>query len=86
MCVKLSKNKASLRQCKNLKCKDNWEVVDPHGKLGGLLLFWGDNLTICKIEKSEFFIEVEVEWRDFEGKWWIIFVYLSPHDLKRGMK
>lgn len=31
--------------------------------------FGGDNLTVSKIEKKEFSIEVEVEERDFEGKW-----------------
>lgn len=54
--------------CRKLKCKENWEVVDPIGKKGGLLLFWGDNISVCRIEKREFSIEVEVEGKDFQGK------------------
>lgn len=46
-------------------------------------MFWRDNLTICKIENREFSIEFEVEGKDFEEKWWLIFVYLSPEDHKR---
>lgn len=69
--------------CKNLNCKNNWDIVDPHGKSSGLLLFWGDTFSICKIKNSEFCTEVEVEGRDFDGKLWIIFVYLSPEDIKR---
>lgn len=37
----------------------------------------------CKIKKREFSIKVAVEGKDFAGKWWLIFVYLSPDDLKR---
>lgn len=42
--------------------------MDSIGKTEGLFLLWGDNLSICRIEKSEFSIEVEVEGKDFEGK------------------
>lgn len=49
-------------------------------------MFWGDKVSICKIERSEFSIEVEVEGKDFEGKWWLIFVYLSPEENKRRMQ
>lgn len=31
-------------------------------------MFWGDNLTICKIKKRKFSIKVEVEGKDFAGK------------------
>lgn len=58
-------------------------MVDLIGRKGGLLLFWGDNFTICKIEKREFSIEVEVEGKDFAGKWWLIFMHLSPENHKR---
>lgn len=54
--------------CRNLKCKDNWTVVDPIRKAGGLFLFWGDHLSISRIVKSEFSIEVEVEGKTFDGK------------------
>lgn len=56
--------------------------MDFIGRTRGLFLFWDDNLTICKIEKSEFRIEVEVGRKDFEGRWWIIFVCLSPKNHK----
>lgn len=58
-------------------------MADPIGKTRELFLFWDDNLIICKIEKSEFSIEVEVEGKDFEGRWWVIFVYLSHENHKR---
>lgn len=66
--------------CGKLKCKENWGVVNLISKKGGLQLFWGDNISICKIEKREFSIEAEVERKDFQGKWWLIFVYLSLED------
>lgn len=69
--------------CRQLQCKNNWAVVDPIGKSGGLFLFWGDNITVLRLEKGDFSMEVEVEGNDFAGKWWIIFVYLSPDDHKR---
>lgn len=86
--MKLRKKSFVKTVCRNLKCKDNWENVDSNGKFGGLLLFWEDGLTIYKIEKSEFCIEVEVEveGRDFDRKWWLIFVYVSPEDHKRRMQ
>lgn len=64
--------------CWKLKCNDNWVVVEPKGKRGGLLLFWDAKVTVSKIVKSTFNIEVEVEGKDIKGKWWIIFFYLSP--------
>lgn len=60
-------------------------MVKPEGKRGGLLLFWDAKVQVSKIVKSTFSIEVEVEGKDIEGKWWIIFIYLSPEDhLRRG--
>lgn len=72
--------------CKRLKCNENWEVVNPVGRKGGLFLFWGDNITVCSIVKQDFSIEVEVEGKDFTGKWWLIFVYLSTDDQERRMQ
>lgn len=56
--------------CKNLKVKERWEVVDPVARKGGLLLFWGTNITVCQIVKSDFCMEVEIEGQDFVGRWW----------------
>lgn len=36
---------------RKMKCKKNWEVVEPVLKSGGLFLLWGDNLTVSKIKK-----------------------------------
>lgn len=45
-----------------------------------MLLFWGENVKICQLVKSEFCMEVEMEGKDFEGKYWVIFVYASTDD------
>lgn len=55
--------------CKRLMCKDRWDVVDPTGRKGVLLIFWGDNVKICQMIKSAFCIEVEVECDSFEGRY-----------------
>lgn len=61
-------------------------MVDPVGRKGGLFLFWGDNITVCSIVKQDFSIEVKVEGKDFAGRWWIIFIYLSTDDKERRMQ
>lgn len=44
------------------------------------MLFWSTNITVCQIVKSHFCMEVEIEGKDFDGKWWVILVYFSTAD------
>lgn len=73
------KNRFVNTVCRMLKCKDRWEVDDPIGKRGGLLIFWEVNVRICQIVKSDLCIKVECEGESFEGKCWIIFIYLYKY-------
>lgn len=72
--------------CKRLKCRDNWDVVDPVGKRGGMLIFWKDSVQISQIIKTDFCIEVEVAGDVFEGKCWVVFIYASVEDSKRRLQ
>lgn len=54
--------------------------MDPIGKKEELLFFWGENVQIYQLVKSEFYIEVEIEGEDFKGKCWIIFTDASTDD------
>lgn len=42
------KQKFIFTVCKRLKCRDSWDVVDPVGKRGGMLIF---GKTLCKFLK-----------------------------------
>lgn len=55
-------------------------MVDPIEKKGRLLVFWGDNVAVSQIVMNEFSMELNTERKDFEGKLWVIFVYLSTED------
>lgn len=55
-------------------------MVDTIGKKERLLVFWGDNVAVSQIVMNEFHMELEIEGKDFERKWWVIFVYLSTED------
>lgn len=68
---------------KRLKWKGRWDVVDPVGRSGGLLVVWGEKVSICRIIKSDFCIELEIECEGVEGRMWIIFIYASAIDQVR---
>lgn len=55
-------------------------MVNLIGKKGGLLVFWENNVAVSQIVMNEFSMELEIEGKDFQGKWWVIFVYLSTED------
>lgn len=63
--------------CRKLGVQNRWEVVNPSGKNGGLLVFWSDKVQVYHIIKSDFCMELEIEGDDFEGKCWIVFLYAS---------
>lgn len=46
----------------------------------GLLLFWGEEVIVGQIIKFDFCVEVEIEGKDSERKWWVIFLYASIKD------
>lgn len=50
------------------------------GKSGGLLVGWGERVTICQMIKPDFCIEVEIESEIFGGKCWVIFIYASTDE------
>lgn len=52
-------------------------MVDPSERIGGLLIFWGENVQVSQMIKSTFCIDVEMEGDGFEGKCWVIFIYAS---------
>lgn len=46
--------------CKSLKVIKE-EVVDPIGRKGGLLLFWGEEVIVSQIIKFDFCVEMKIE-------------------------
>lgn len=63
--------------CRELRVKDRWDVVNPCGRRGGLLVFWGNNIQVHQIIKTDFSFELEVEGAGSEGKSKVIFIYAS---------
>lgn len=51
---------------------------------GGLLLGWGENITIHNIQENAFCVEVEFEGAETNGKMRAIFVYVSTRDRTRS--
>lgn len=47
--------------CKKLHFGNKWEVRDPRGKKGGLLVAWRDTVRILRVWSSDFCIEIHVE-------------------------
>lgn len=44
--------------CKRLKFENIWEVRDPIGKKGGMLIAWKDSVHIKSFWSNDFCIEV----------------------------
>lgn len=54
--------------------------MDPIGRKWGLFLFWGEEVIVSQIIKFDFCVEAEIEGKDYERKWWVIFLYASIED------
>lgn len=60
--------------CKKLGWENRWHAIDPVGRIVGLLLGWGEELTIHKIQDSAFCVEVKFEVVETNGRMWTIFL------------
>lgn len=72
-----------MKLSKKTFCVDRWQVVDPIGRSGGLLLFWSQNIQIVQIITSSFCIDIEYQSLETEGRWWGVFVYNCVNDRER---
>lgn len=63
--------------CKRLKFGNRWEVRDPIGRKGGLLIVWKDNVNIKSFWSNDFCIEVPVESEDTKDSFRVVFVHAS---------
>lgn len=63
--------------CRELKLDNCWNVVEPVGKKGGLLVTWGEGIQIKRIIKMDFCIELQIESDGSEDSFWAIFVHAS---------
>lgn len=56
-----TKNKKSFVKllCKKLKGITSWEIVEPRGFSGGLLLGWSDKITVRQVISTDFYFEVQ---------------------------
>lgn len=70
--------------CKKLRWNDRWAVVDPIGKSGGLLLSWSEEVIVYQIRSSNFYIDVEFETLETNGRMWATFVYTSNKEKGRA--
>lgn len=41
------------------------------------MIFWGENVQVCQMTKSDFCIDVEIKGDGFEDKCWVVFIYAS---------
>lgn len=69
--------------CRNLSLGIRWDMVEPVGKRGGLLVAWSDRIQIQKIIKRDFCVEMLVEPERSEDIFWAIFVYASTENKDR---
>lgn len=69
--------------CRKLKLADRWQVIDPVGRSGVLLLFGSQNIQIVQIIISSFCIEVENQSSETKGRWWEVFVYNNVDDREK---
>lgn len=69
--------------CSQLGWEDRWFSVDPMGKSGGLLVGWGNGVTIYQIQHTSFSFEIEFEAAGSNGKMWAGFLYASIKDKER---
>lgn len=53
--------------------------MESRGRNGGILIFWGENVLVHQIIKSEFCIDTEIEGDGFEERVWVIFIYASTN-------
>lgn len=61
--------------CKKLHFGNNWEIRDPRGKKGGLLIAWKDTVRILEVRSNDFCIKVHVESEDSQDNFVAIFVH-----------
>lgn len=47
---------------------------------GGLLLSWGNEVSVHQIVSNEFCIKVELKSQDSWGKVWAVFIYASSKE------
>lgn len=47
--------------CKKLRFGNRWEVREPRGKKGGLLILWKDTVRLTRRWSSEFCIGLQIE-------------------------
>lgn len=72
--------------CRGLRVKERWDVVNPSGRRGGLLVFWGDRIHVHQMVKTDFSIELKVDGEGFKGKCWVIFLYASTESSIRKLQ
>lgn len=72
--------------CKKLKYENRWEVNEPIGKKGGMLVAWNKSVKVKEIRKTTFSLEVCVEQDSEVEDFWIVFVHASTDTRERQMQ
>lgn len=72
--------------CKKLKFGNRWDVWNPIGRKGGLLLAWKDTISIKRIWSTDYCIEVQVEFEDSKDNFVAIFVHASTESKERQLQ
>lgn len=42
-----------------LQYMERWELVEPEGRKGGMMVAWSQNVTVLQVRRNEFCIEVK---------------------------
>ena len=59
---------------------DQCHVVDSIGKVGGLTLFWKEEVQVEIINDGNFFIEAKIKDLEVKCVWWLVGVYASTEE------
>lgn len=58
-----------------LPFKNRWEIVEPEGRKGGMLVAWAQTVEVKQIRKNDICIEMRIGSEDTMTDQWLIFVY-----------
>lgn len=69
--------------CKRLKFGNKWEVREPIGRKGGMMVAWTSNVEVKQLRISDFRIEMLLTIAAEGLELWIIWVYASTEEHER---
>ena len=59
---------------------ENSFVVSSKGSVGGLALFWKEEVILLDVQDTDWYIEARVVDKDTDKHWWLIEIYANTED------